>query len=151
MTKFQNFPMYTWCKDLFPLCRSITGKGIKDTLSYFEKINPSLKRVKFKTGEKVLDWSIPYEWHIKDAFIQNIKTQKKFAEFKKNNLHVVNFSEPVKKIISKQDLLKKIFTHKANKSLIPYVTSYYKKFWGFCMSEKEKKKIARRKVQSICR
>ena len=65
--------------------------------------------------------------------------QKKFAEFKKNNLHVVNFSEPVKKIISKQDLLKKIFTHKANKFFIPYVTSYYKKFWGFCMSEKEKK------------
>ena len=133
--------MYVWCKDLFPLCRSITGKGIKDTLSYFEKINPSLKRLRFKTGEKVLDWSIPYEWHIKDAFIQNIKTKKKFAEFKKNNLHVVNFSEPVKKIIPKQDLLKKIFTHKANKSLIPYVTSYYKKFWGFCMSEKEKKKL----------
>ena len=98
--------MYTWCKDLFPLCRSITGKGIKDTLSYFEKINPSLKRIKFKTGEKVLDWSIPYEWHIKDAFIQNIKTKKSLLNLK-NNLHVVNFSEPVKKIISKQDLLKK--------------------------------------------
>ena len=141
MAKILNFPMYTWCKDLFPLCRSITGKGIKDTLSYFEKINPSLKRIKFKTGEKVLDWSIPYEWHIKDAFIQNIKTKKKFAEFKKNNLHVVNFSEPVKKIISKQDLLKKIFNHNANKFFIPYVTSYYKKFLCFCMSEKEKNKL----------
>ena len=141
MYKLKKFPMYDWCKDLFPLCRSITGKGIKDTLSYFEKINPSLKRVKFKTGQKVLDWLIPYEWHIKDSYIKHIKTRKKFAQFKKNNLHIVNFSEPVNKIISKKELLKKIFTHKKNKYLIPYVTSYYKNFWGFCMSGNEKKKL----------
>ena len=98
MAKILNFPMYTWCKDLFPLCRSITGKGIKDTLSYFEKINPSLKRIKFKTGEKVLDWSIPYEWHIKDAFIQNIKTKKSLLNLKKTTYMLSIFLNQLKKL-----------------------------------------------------
>ena len=139
--------MYLWCKDLFPICRSITGKGIKDTLNYFEKINPSLKRVKFKSGKKIFDWVVPYEWHIKESYIQHIKTKRKFADFKKNNLHVVNFSEPVNKIISKKDLLKKVFIHHKNKNFIPYVTSYYKKYWGFCMSYKEKKKLPKGKYK----
>ena len=133
--------MYSWCKDLFPICRSITGDGIKNTLKYFEQINPSFKRVKFESGKKVLDWIIPNEWNIRDSFIEHIKTKKKFAEFKKNNLHIVNFSKPIKKVITKKDLLKNIFTHDNNKNLIPYVTSYYKKYWGFCMSEKEKQKL----------
>jgi aminopeptidase-like protein len=135
-----SYPMYNWCKDLFPICRSITGNGIKKTLLYFEKINPVLKRLKFKSGSKVFDWTVPHEWNIEDAYIKDCFGNK-HADFKKNNLHVVNFSESVSKKINKKKLLKKIYTVKENKAAIPYVTSYYKKQWGFCMSENQKKKL----------
>ena len=130
--------MIKWIKDLFPICRSITGDGIRKTLSYFEKINPELKRIKFKSGLKVFDWVVPPEWNIKDAYI--IKNGKKIVDFKKNNLHVVSYSQPINKIISKSDLLKKLYTEKKRPNAIPYVTSYYNKDWGFCISENQKKK-----------
>jgi len=131
--------MFKWIKDLFPICRSITGDGIKKTLSYFEKINPELKRIKFKSGLKVFDWVIPLEWNIKDAFI--IKNGKKIVDFKKNNLHVVGYSHPINKTINKKDLLKKLYSEKKRPNAIPYVTSYYQKDWGFCISETKKKKL----------
>ncbi|MDA7689405.1 DUF4910 domain-containing protein [Candidatus Pelagibacter sp.] len=131
--------MLKWIKDLFPICRSITGDGIKKTLLYFEKINPELKRIKFKSGLKVFDWVVPLEWNIKDAFI--IKAGKKIVDFKENNLHVVGYSQPINKTIKKSDLLKKLYSEKKRPNAIPYVTSYYKKDWGFCISEKKKKKL----------
>ena len=88
--------MIKWAKDLFPICRSITGAGIKKTIRYFKKINPEFKIIKFKTGKKVFDWNIPKEWNIKDAFIQH-SSGKKFAEFRKCNLHIVGYSIPVNK------------------------------------------------------
>ena len=132
--------MIKWAKDLFPICRSITGDGTRKTLSYFTKLNPELKRLKFKTGKKVFDWVIPEEWNIKDAYIQH-ESGKKFAEFKKNNLHIVSYSIPLKTKISKKKLLNHIYTQKDQPDSIPYVTSYYKKTWGFCLSEKQKKKL----------
>ncbi len=138
--------MMSWMKDLFPVHRSITGNGIRKTLSYFEKINKDLKRIKFKTGKKIFDWEIPEEWNIYDAYIKHI-SGKKFAEFKKNNLHILGYSLPINKIVTKKELLKNIFTSKKNKKSVPYVTSYYKKQWGFCMSENQKKKLLNGKYQ----
>ena len=131
--------MFKWIQDLFPICRSITGDGIKKTLSYFEKINPELKRIKFKSGLKVFDWVVPLEWNIKDAYI--MKNGKKIVDFKKNNLHVVGYSQAINKNIKKSDLLKKLYSEKKRPNAIPYVTSYYKKDWGFCISEKKKKNL----------
>ena len=130
--------MIKWAKDLFPICRSITGIGIRKTIKYFKKINPEFKVVKFKTGKKVFDWNIPNEWNIKDAYIEH-NSGKKFAEFKKSNLHVVGYSTPVNTKITKKNLLKHIYTQKNQPNAIPYVTSYYKKRWGFCLSENQKK------------
>ncbi len=141
MKKIQNFPMLKWAKELFPLCRSLTGEGTKKTLRYFKLINKEFKIITFNSGKKVFDWTIPLEWNIKDAFIQHIKSGKKFAEFKKNNLHIVGYSIPVKKILSKKKLIKNIYTQKGQKNSIPYVTSYYKKNWGFCLSENDLKKL----------
>lgn len=137
--KFQ-YPMLKWAKDLFPICRSITGQGVRDTINYFKKINPELSMKSIKTGTKVFDWIIPNEWNIYDAYIQH-NSGKKYAEFKKNNLHVIGYSSPVNKVLSKKDLFKNIYTLNNQKNLIPYVTSYYKKKWGFCMSEKKKRKL----------
>ena len=72
-----------WCKDLFPICRSITGPGIKKTLTYFEKINKDFKRIKFKTGSKIFDWKVPYEWHIHDAYLLHLKSKKNMLISKK--------------------------------------------------------------------
>lgn len=146
MKSRSKFSMFDWCKDLFPICRSITGDGLKETLSYFEKINPSLKRLKFKSGKKVFDWTIPLEWKIKDAYLEHT-SGKRFAEFKKNNLHLVNFSIPTKLKLEKKILLKKVHSHPKYKDAIPYVTSYYKKDWGFCLSQNEKKKLPKGKYK----
>ncbi len=136
----KKLSMYAWMKDLFPYCRSITGKGIRDSLKYFEEINPEFKRIKFKTGQKVFDWIIPKEWNIRDAYIKH-KSGKTFAKFKDCNLNVVGYSKPINHKISKKELLKKIYTLKNQPDSIPYVTSYYNEDWGFCMSENEKKKL----------
>ena len=132
--------MMKWAKELFPLCRSLTGKGTQLTLRYFKKLNPNFKIIKFKSGKNVYDWKIPLEWNISDAYLKHEKG-KKFAEFKKNNLHVVNYSFPIKKRLNKKDLVKNIHTLKKQPDAIPYITSYYKKIWGFCMSENEFKKL----------
>ena len=128
-------------KILFPLNRSLTGKGNLQTLLYIKKYVHNLNIIKFKTGKKIYDWKIPYEWGVKNAYILHVKTNKKFAEFKKNNLHLVSYSEPKSEIISKKKLLKKINTIKLKPNLIPYVTSYYKRDWGFCLKHNDINKL----------
>ena len=125
-------------KFLFPYCRSITGGGLRKTLDYFEKYNKEFKRLKFKTGQRIFDWQIPQEWNIKEAYIEHLETGKKYAQFSKNNLHIVGYSVPIKKIMTLDELLPFIYTQKDQPEVIPYITSYYKRTWGFCMSEKTK-------------
>lgn len=135
-------------KDLFPIHRSITGPGIKASMKYIENIVQEFKRIKFKSETKVFDWLVPNEWIIKDAYILDEKN-KKHADFKKNNLHIVGFSYPIKKFIKKKELFNHIFTIKNLPTSIPYVTSYYKKNWGFCMSESQKKKLKGNKFKVV--
>ena len=104
--------MYKWLKDLFPINRSLTGKGNRLTIDYFKKINPEFKNLRYKSGTKVFDWIIPLEWNVKDAYIQHIKSKKKFAEFKKSNLHLVGYSIPINTIIDLKKLKAKIYTDK---------------------------------------
>ena len=97
--------MIKWAKDLFPICRSITGNGTRRTLSYFKKLNPEFKTLKFPTGKKVFDWVIPKEWNIKNAYLEH-ESGKRFAEFKKSNLHIVGYSKPIRATMNKKKLLK---------------------------------------------
>ena len=147
MKKYSELEMIDHMKKLFPICRSITGKGARSTLEYFENYHKEYSRITFKTGQKVFDWNIPYEWNINDAYIEHIKSGERFAEFSKNNLHLVGYSEPINKEIEFKDLSKRIFTLKDQPDLIPYITSYYKRNWGFCMSENNKKKMKRGKYR----
>ena len=127
-------------KTLFPLNRSLTGKGIKNTLKIIKKEFPKLKIKKIKSGTKVFDWRIPQEWNISDAFIID-KNGNKIIDFKKNNLHVVGYSKPINKTINRDNLLNNLFTIKKQPNAIPYITSYYKKRWGFCLSFNQFKKL----------
>ena len=131
--------MWKWANDLFPVCRSITGEGVRFTLHYIKKINVNLKIYKIKSGSKFFDWQVPYEWKIKDAYIK--KNKKKIIKFKKNNLHVVGYSMPINKKMRFDELKKNIHTHPKIPDAIPYVTSYYKKTWGFCMKDAQKKNL----------
>jgi aminopeptidase-like protein len=128
------------CNKLFPVNRSLTGNGVRHTLKELRKINPKLNIFEVKSGKKIFDWKIPYEWNVEDAWIKD-PYGSKILDFKNNNLHLMGYSAPIKKKINLFELKKKIFTNKKKPEAIPYVTSYYNKDWGFCMSYKKFKKL----------
>tara|TARA_Y100000816_G_scaffold289820_1_gene277076 strand:- start:1059 stop:2384 length:1326 start_codon:yes stop_codon:yes gene_type:complete len=124
---------------LFKIPRSITGKGFLKSIKILGEI-VDLNLVKIKSGSKVLDWTVPKEWNVNDAYVLNSKGEK-IIDFKKNNLHLVNYSIPIKKKIEFNDLNKHLFKIKSMPNAIPYVTSYYNRNWGFCLSYNQYKKI----------
>ena len=135
--------VYKLGKKVFPICRSITGKGTVETLKEFKKFYKNLNIRKIKSGSKVFDWKVPPEWNIEDAFVID-KNNKKIIDFKKNNLHIVNYSVPLKKKLNTAELLKNLYTNIFRPNAIPYVTSYYKKNWGFCVTEKFKQELKKK-------
>lgn len=120
-------------KELFPLCRSITGNGLKRSLYIIKKNFNKLKINKIKSGTKVFDWKVPQEWNILDGYILD-NQGKKILDFKENNLHVIGYSAPINKILKKKTLIKLIHTLPKQRDAIPYITSYYKKRVGYCMT-----------------
>tara|TARA_Y100001933_G_scaffold6511_1_gene5909 strand:+ start:236 stop:1522 length:1287 start_codon:yes stop_codon:yes gene_type:complete len=135
---YSSFPLVDHAKNLFPICRSLTGKGVRLTLDYFEKYHTEYERIIFKSGVKVFDWEIPKEWNIQNAYLEHIESGQRFAEFRKSNLHVVGYSVPIDSVLTLDELDSKIFTQTDQPEWVPYVTSYYKEFWGFCMSHADK-------------
>ena len=132
--------LFKWASDLFPIYRSLTGDGNRKTLKYIKKETNNLKIKEVRSGKKVFDWVIPNEWNIKDAYITDNKG-KKILDFKENNLHVVSYSTPIKKRVSLNELKKHLFTIEKIPDAIPYVTSYYKKNWGFCIKYIDYRKL----------
>ncbi len=128
---------------LFPICRSLTGNGVRKTLHIIKKEFPKLKIHKVKSGRKIFDWQIPSEWNVTDAYILD-KNNIKIVNFKKNNLHLVGYSPPVNTYLKKEKLLQRLHSLPGQQNAIPYITSYYKKYWGFCVSHKEKLKIKKK-------
>lgn len=127
--------MYDFISRLYPICRSITGNGVRQTLKIIgEHINLSSNEV--PSGTKVFDWEVPREWNIVDAYIKNSRGVK-IVDFKKSNLHVLNYSVPVHKRLSLESLKSHIFTLPDRPDWIPYRTSYYQDNWGFCMSHNQ--------------
>jgi aminopeptidase-like protein len=132
--------IYKLCSKLFPINRSLTGNGVRSTLKELKLINRKLNIFEVKSGLRVFDWKIPYEWNVNDAWIKD-SCKNKILNFKENNLHLMGYSSPIKKKIKFSELKKKIFFYKKNPKAIPYVTSYYNKDWGFCMSYNQFKKL----------
>lgn len=125
---------------LFPICRSITGPGLRKTLNILSEYVP-LEHFQVATGTPVFDWVIPEEWHIRDAYLRGPGGEI-VADFKDNNLHVVNYSIPVNQKLSLHELKEHLHTIPSLPEAIPYVTSYYKKRWGFCIPYKVFKQLA---------
>lgn len=132
--------MYELAKKLFKIPRSITGNGVRETLNILKEICPIMEIFEVPTGTKVFDWEVPKEWNIKDGWIKNSKGEK-IIDFKKNNLHIMNYSTPIHKKISPKELLEYVYTLPEQPDLVPYMTSYYKERFGFCMSENLKNSL----------
>ena len=135
--------IFNLAKLLWPLNRSLSGIDTVKTLSILKKNNKHLKIKKINSGKKVFDWVVPEEWQIKNAWIKD-DNQKKIVDFKKNNLSVVGYSAPVNKIIDLKNLKKKLHSLPNQPNAVPYVTSYYNKDWGFCISDNKKKKLKKK-------
>ena len=132
--------MYSLMKSLFPICRSITGNGVRETLKIIQKYIP-LTIHEIPTGTKAFDWTIPKEWNIDDGYILD-SNQNKIIDFKKSNLHVLNYSIPIDKKITFSELKEHIHTLPEQPDAIPYLTSYYNEEWGFCMSHNDFLKLS---------
>ena len=131
--------MIEFAKKLWPINRSLTGAGVDSTLLLIKQRLP-IKILNFNSGEKVFDWKIPKVWNLKEAWIKN-KSNQKIIDFSSNNLHIVGYSQNINKTLTFKELKKKIHTLKDQPKAIPYVTSYYKKNWGFCLQYNKFKKL----------
>ncbi len=127
--------MYSLIEELYPICRSITGEGLRETLRRLQRIVP-LTMHEVPTGTQVFDWTVPKEWNIRDAYIKNSKGEK-VVDFHKSNLHVVNYSAPVFRRMLLEELRSHLFTLPDHPDWLPYRTSYYKENWGFCLSHNQ--------------
>ena len=126
-----------WAKDLFPMNRSLTGKGNRQTIKYIKKnINSRFIIKKAKSGEKVYSWKVPKEWKIETATLKD-EHGNLICDFKRNNLEVLGYSSPINKTLTYNELKSHLYTLPDLPDAIPYVTSYYKKDWGFCLSYKK--------------
>jgi aminopeptidase-like protein len=120
---------------LYPICRSITGNGLRESLRQLQRhIGLSLHEV--PTGTQVFDWVVPKEWNIRDAYIKDSHGTR-VVDFQQSNLHVVNYSLPVKQKMGLSELRKHLFALPETPDWIPYRTSYYKENWGFCLTQRQ--------------
>lgn len=120
---------------LWPLCRSITGRGFRDSLDILSEIMP-MERFAFETGRQVFDWTIPREWNVRDAYLIDPDGRKR-ASFQASNLHLVGYSIPFQGTLPLAELRKHLYSLPDQPRAIPYVTSYYQERWGFCLADEE--------------
>lgn len=126
--------MYEFIKRIFPICRSITGNGVRETLKIMQEYAPDIKVHEVPSGTQVFDWTVPAEWNIEDAYVEN-EAGERVIDFKETNLSVVGYSLPMDEMLSLEELKKIVFVEESQPDVIPYVTSYYRERSAFCTSK----------------
>jgi aminopeptidase-like protein len=132
--------LHALVRELYPLCRSITGNGTRATLDVIERFVP-LRRTEVPSGHKAFEWEVPLEWNIRDAYVSNAAGER-VIDFRQHNLHVVNYSSPVRERMSLEQLRPHLFSLPDHPEWIPYRTSYYSPSWGFCLSHRQLESLA---------
>lgn len=132
--------MLTLIEELFPICRSITGDGVRETLRVLQE-HVMLEMNEVPSGTKVLDWTVPPEWNIRAAYIARLDGAR-VVDFANNNLHIVQYSTPVDEVMTLSDLRGHLHTLPDQPEWIPYRTSYYRENWGFCLQHRDLLKLS---------
>ncbi len=127
--------LFELAAELYPICRSITGDGFRQSLEILSRHIP-LQTFEVPTGTQVFDWTVPREWNIRDAYVKNAHGER-VIDFRQHNLHVLNYSLPVNRTMSLEELKAHLFTLPEQPDWIPYKTSYYSDNWGFCLSHND--------------
>lgn len=127
--------IFAFAAKIFPICRSITGNGVRETLRHIRD-HIALELHEVPTGTPVFDWTVPREWNIRDAYIKNGQGEK-IVDFARSNLHVMSYSTPVRQRLSLGELKGHLHTLADQPDLIPYRTSYYAENWAFCMAHRQ--------------
>jgi aminopeptidase-like protein len=127
--------MHELMAELYPICRSLTGEGVRETFGILEREVP-LEITEIPSGTQVFDWTLPREWNIRDAWIAG-PDGARVVDFGRSNLHVLGYSVPVRTRMPLAELREHLFTHPENPDWIPFRTSYYQENWGFCLSQRQ--------------
>src|ERR1044071_7181926 len=131
--------MHRFIAELYPICRSITGDGVRRTLEIIgDRVPLTVQEV--PSGTQVFDWTVPREWNIRDAYIKDAAGDR-VVDFRASNLHVINYSGPVRKTVRLDELKPHLYSLPEHPDWIPYRTAYYQDRWGFCLSHNELLKL----------
>ncbi len=131
--------LYRFAELLYPICRSITGEGVRQTLALIGARVP-LEVHEVRSGTKVFDWQIPPEWNVEDAAVTD-PDGRRVVDFQAHNLHLVGYSEPMQAVMTLEELAKRLHVLSEHPDWIPYRTSYYQRSWGFCMTAHERQRL----------
>jgi aminopeptidase-like protein len=134
-------------EELYPICRSITGEGLRATLRAVNRRVP-IELHEVPSGTPVFDWTVPEEWNISDAYVLDASGTR-VIDFRRSNLHVVNYSEPVRRRLSLEELKPHLFSLPDHPDWIPYRTSYYERSWGFCVSQRQQDALPEGEYEAV--